>query len=410
MPRYLFHSSDATYDAASKTYTFTIEKRVPNAKSLTINRFGYTASTAASYPHAVYVRSDAITGLIKVKHAMEVTSAGHEDQSNVVAVLEEAHGIGRYQLDRGRHRYPLVRFHNQTTIDFQFTNGSTVLAGVYAPAVTPGITAADIEALYDAGSVVLWVDMAYPGAVRDANQDDADLGESVVDVKARKPDPFGAVTFLTSGLDKIQKVSFGANGAMAVTGQVASSWQYLLDSNNTDNPADLVVGSYIFMMRTPPTTALDQVWDSGHLRLYVGGGNLQVRAYSGQYHNLVPVDTGTDYLITIEYDLTNDPASNVMKGIAEKLSDSSVVENEITVLNQDFTASSPYTLRKYYSSAQTHLTAHMSDTIHCTTAVAPTVRTWLRQIYTGESSGIPGTPDPDAVDATFYADCSIDSH
>ena len=59
--RYLLHYTDAAYDATTKKYTFTLDKRVANPRTVRINKCTFTAATAATYPSVVYVRSDALS-------------------------------------------------------------------------------------------------------------------------------------------------------------------------------------------------------------------------------------------------------------------------------------------------------------------------------------------------------------
>ena len=87
--KYLLHYSDATYDSTTKKWLFTLDRRISNPRSIRISACAFTASTADSYPHVVYMRSDTLTRLCKIKHTIEVKGTDHENHSNVIAVLEQ---------------------------------------------------------------------------------------------------------------------------------------------------------------------------------------------------------------------------------------------------------------------------------------------------------------------------------
>ena len=92
--RYLLHHTDASYNSVTKKWIVTTDRRVSNPTSIRIATCTFTAAAAASYPSVVYMRSDTLTQLAKIKHTVELKAVDHEDNSNVIAVLEETHTLG----------------------------------------------------------------------------------------------------------------------------------------------------------------------------------------------------------------------------------------------------------------------------------------------------------------------------
>ena len=119
--RFLLHHSDATYDSDTKTYWFTLAQRISNPTKLTVRKASYTAATATEYPHAVYLRSDALSSMILSKHTVELKE--NHSQSNVLVVLHETHSAARYRSIYGDTWRTHKHLHT-TRIDIQFTDGS----------------------------------------------------------------------------------------------------------------------------------------------------------------------------------------------------------------------------------------------------------------------------------------------
>ena len=127
--KYLLHHSDSVYDDTTKRWLFTLDKRIGNPINIKISKLSFTAVTAATYPAVVYMRSNALNNMARVKHSIELKSEDHENASNVIAVLQETHTQGRYKL----HEPVFLPVHRHTShtraLDIYFTDGSTVLDG-----------------------------------------------------------------------------------------------------------------------------------------------------------------------------------------------------------------------------------------------------------------------------------------
>ena len=91
--RYLVHSEDATFDSTTGKYYFNLDTRIANPTRIRINKATFVAATASSYPQVVYLRSNKISELTRTKHTVELLDEGHENQSDVLAVLAESHTL-----------------------------------------------------------------------------------------------------------------------------------------------------------------------------------------------------------------------------------------------------------------------------------------------------------------------------
>ena len=157
MVRYLLHSDNANYDATTKKYTFALDRRIANPRSVRLSKANYQALEASSYPLSVYVRSDAITSLIKTKHAVELTNTNHESGSNCIGALEEGQTAGRYVLRDKDTAHPVHGNKHLRDIDIFFTNNNTLLEDAELP---PAYSTQE-QAIIDL-SPIFWIDLENP--------------------------------------------------------------------------------------------------------------------------------------------------------------------------------------------------------------------------------------------------------
>ena len=125
--KYLFHRDESIYDAATKEFTFTTTDNLQNPTTLILEDIVYRASTQADhlYPQTVYLRSNALTSMLKENHTVEIKSDGSNRSSNIIAVLNQ-YVTGRYEL-RGLYRFKIDKHRMNRVFDFQFTDGTTAL-------------------------------------------------------------------------------------------------------------------------------------------------------------------------------------------------------------------------------------------------------------------------------------------
>ena len=127
--KYLLHHADSVYDDTTKRWQFTLDKRIGNPVHIKISKLSFTAAVAATYPPVVYMRSDALHRMARVKHSVELKSADHENASNVIAVLQETHTLGRYKLHEPVFLPVNPNSYHSRALDLYFTDGLTVLDG-----------------------------------------------------------------------------------------------------------------------------------------------------------------------------------------------------------------------------------------------------------------------------------------
>ena len=122
--RYLIHSEDCSFDGDTGIYSLLADRRIGNPVSMKIQSFVYQAPTLASYPLAVYVSSAGFNKLVAKKHTLKLTASNHENESDVICVLNESNTTGRYKLTTPR-RFPLNQYTYVRNFDFKFTDNNT---------------------------------------------------------------------------------------------------------------------------------------------------------------------------------------------------------------------------------------------------------------------------------------------
>jgi hypothetical protein len=125
--KFLFHRDESTYNATKKDFTFTTSDNLNNPTTLRVEDVVYRASTQSDhlYPQSIYLRSNALTAMLKHHHTVEIKSNGSNQRSNIIAVLNQ-YTTGRYEL-RGTFRFTINPHRTNKVFDFQFTDGVTPL-------------------------------------------------------------------------------------------------------------------------------------------------------------------------------------------------------------------------------------------------------------------------------------------
>ncbi len=136
--KYLLHSENATFDATSKRWVFTLDRRISNPRVIRLAQASFTTPGDTSpHPTVVYLRSTALSRMIQRKHTVSLRSTAHENDTNILAVLTETHTRGRYAMTAGRS-FQVHKDSNERSIDVYFTNGETLLEGTYGSAPVSG--------------------------------------------------------------------------------------------------------------------------------------------------------------------------------------------------------------------------------------------------------------------------------
>ena len=76
--RFLLHSEDATYVAATKTWTFELDQRIDRPTNISVAKAHYANASQETQPLVVYLRSRARADMILKKHTIRLKNAGHK--------------------------------------------------------------------------------------------------------------------------------------------------------------------------------------------------------------------------------------------------------------------------------------------------------------------------------------------
>ena len=137
--RFLLHNEEAVYDATTKVWHYTLDKRISNPTSLMVKKATFSpVSSLTVLPHVIYMHSTALSDMILDKHTVVLRANAHENSTDVIGVLEETHTRGRYALTEREGPFRLSPSSNKRVIDIYFTDGTGAhLAGEIAPGAPP---------------------------------------------------------------------------------------------------------------------------------------------------------------------------------------------------------------------------------------------------------------------------------
>ena len=303
--RFLLHHSDATYDSDTKTYWFTLDQRISNPKELTVRKASYTAATATTYPHAIYLRSDALNSMILSKHTVELKKS--HAQANVICVLHETHSGSRYRTIHSDSWRTHEHLHT-TRIDIQFTDGATVLTGEQDSAAAGESSAeADDQSIIDLDDeILLWLDMDYSPLSTQSTLVTED-GENIAYLRNKYPG--SAQMFFTATADDFVLASMGETKMMI--GGPNVSWAFAEDQSGV--PVTVPV-TLFFIFRVPPTTTYQSIVNMPNemFKIAILNNNLQYKDHVGtQAIDNVTFLSGEDWYVQVTcHDPDGDATAN----------------------------------------------------------------------------------------------------
>jgi len=242
--KYLLHHSDSVYNDTTKRWQFTLDKRIGNPINIKISKLSFTAVTAATYPAVVYMRSNALNNMARVKHSIELKSEDHENASNVIAVLQETHTQGRYKL----HEPVFLPVHRHTShtraLDIYFTDGSTVLDGGVSTG-EPASTNVTDQDILDITDLIFFLDWDHAASI-DPNP--ISENDNITSITSRlSPNNY---VFATTGTGIVYS-PFGETNSMLST----VSYKYALDSTTAGNVNEGDTACLTMMFRTKDVLA-----------------------------------------------------------------------------------------------------------------------------------------------------------
>ena len=269
--KFLAHSDEAAYDSTTKTWKYVLDTRINNPTAMVLSKACFSVPTNyLNPPHVVYLRSRALDSMIKRKHVVELKNNNHMGSSNVLAVLSETHTRGRYRF-YGQRRFKLDPSESSRSLDFYFTDGTTVIDGEYQEGSTntETTTPAGEQSVIDintAGDLIVWLTLESSTCLDTGFMPVTALDdESIVTISNRLTDAPGNVLFST-GTGPFARTTLGETHCIYGHG---TSWNRGIDATNNPTWPDDSEFSFHHLFRCPATAA-DSYWFQNErgLRLY----------------------------------------------------------------------------------------------------------------------------------------------
>ena len=231
MVRLLLNSEDASYDSTTKKYSFVLDRRLDKPEKVRIVKAHYTAATTGSYPLVVYLRSDALSSLIKSKHTLRLKNENHEQTENIIATLSETHAIARYDLQNDNRTFDADPHRHLTNIDIFWTNNAVLLSGGSNGVGGGGGSSGSVtDATIAAMALTIWIDLAPARTLTAAFAQCSALGDLPKHLYSRLPTPAGLI--LTGNWDfELVNMKTGLLGLSRDTDPSSGHGQALNDSS-----------------------------------------------------------------------------------------------------------------------------------------------------------------------------------
>ena len=412
--KYLLHSCNATFNATTKRWIFTLDQHIMVPKVMTVDRAHFTCTTATSpFPDVVYMRSDAIARMMQRKHTVQLQSGNHIDDTNILAVMTETHARGRYAVGKEFREDPMK---SRREIDIYFTDGcGTVLEGEYSAGsggtgtTTTSATDGDIELIND---LLMWID--YDSA-RTLDSNFAGIAGNVGDnfkyIYPRVPSD-GNLVFIVqnaAGNDEMELALLGAGPGMRQETPNASGW-YMMDSVTSGNPILAATWQlhHTFMMPATLSPSTGSLFDVGELILgYEPSGQWFYYNSSNQKTILnttwIPLRS---YLLSVSKEPTGAQGAHELHFRFEDLLLGTVVDEVVSegppANGQVFTWVLGHAGYWFSHVAGPYLMANGLDT-----GERDDMRSWLKEKYDTNASTTTTTTTVTSEDATFFTQLTI---
>ena len=233
MVRLLLHSADATYDSSEKSYTFSLDRRIDRPTKLRVVKAHYSAATADEHPLVVYLRSNALSSLIRSKHTLQLKNAQHEQPTNILCTLNETHAQARYSMEKDARIFQTDPHQILKEIDIRWSDNDTLLEQGAAAGGGGGVAATGTEAEIEAlgTKVRAWFDL-HPSRTLKANFSESPntVGELLHYLYSRSPSPANLILDANWDMERYQLGN--AIGISRDSSATAGHGMVLLDSSN----------------------------------------------------------------------------------------------------------------------------------------------------------------------------------
>ncbi len=287
MVRFILTDDNATL--SSGIYTYSLDTRLSNASFLQLKKCSFQLTTTGTAPIAVFIRSKAFHRIGGSKHTLVLKSNNHQDSSDILAVLEESHTTGRYQL-RGIPRPVPLRYTHLRELDLYFTkpDGTNVISGSGSSGSSSDLlTAADIAARSDLQSFINFSDST---KITQSNATTLTGFEAVNDATQA----FTATNGTAVGFTDI-----GTNGGKTIS--FSADWIRFTDSTGFTEPSS---GTCVVLFRTQPVQDQYVIFKWGKFRAYADNGKLSFDPAISNAKTTMILQNSQDYILTLTLDGT----------------------------------------------------------------------------------------------------------
>jgi hypothetical protein len=301
MVNFIFHSDNGSWNSTKKRYEFSLTNRIDRPKIFKLQQASLIPSSAPSYPHVVYLKSENLSRIIKTKHTViaKGDSNQHDIPSDVIGVLTETHVAGRYSLKIPR-TFRLVSDPTCALIDFSLEGpDGTVLNGPYTP-----VTGASWDNLYLswlASNIGYIFDADHLTSLKteDGTQTQV-VGTEIASFTARLPST-GSCELYRSTENGVQ-ISKINDKTLSISNGDGGSWEYMSD-NITVAPA--VQGSFIFLYETPSVIAFENLYSIPKtIDIVINGSEVQMKSHTGTYTSSgITLVASTAYIIRCDFEM-----------------------------------------------------------------------------------------------------------
>ena len=407
--KYLIHSQKST--AINDKYNYVFSRKQGEIRRVKLQNFCYTCQSGQSpKPHTVYVRSDALSKIIRTKHCVELEENFQETSNNIICTLQETHDRGRYK-QQNPVQFDVVFQHFVQNLDIYFTDGPTTL---YHAVVASGGSGAsstvpdtEIEAITD---LLMWIDYAN---ARCLDQNYAAIsgatGDNFKYIYPRVPSD-GNLIFITQNSTtnnyEFELANFGLGKGMRQETPNPSGW-YLMDSVTTGNPTLDTTWQLHHTVIMPATASpsTGALFDCGECILgyeptsgwfYYDNSNTK-QVLNTSWIPLRP------YLISVSKELTGAQNAPELHFRFEDLVTNTVVDEVVAQGPSTNGAVFTWTLghQNYWF---THVAGPFVMCNGLDTTERDSMRGWLKSVYAGEETGSGSSESTTDEPANFYGE------
>ena len=393
MVNFIFHSDNGSWNSTKKRYEFSLTNRIDRPKIFKLQQASLIPSSAPSYPHVVYLKSENLSRIIKTKHTVIAKGGSnqHDIPSDVIGVLTETHVAGRYSLKIPR-TFRLVSDPTCALIDFSLeAPDGTVLNGPYtAPMID---TFNNLQTSFNAGTVKVVWDSDFAGSMVKEGGGNADtVGDLVHQFKARLPSDESAV-LTRSSVNGLQLIKTANGNTFGITTAPGANWESMYDSDLGFVAGSS--GSFFILWETdsnPPNLEIISKL-AGRFDFVLYGGKLQVRSSTNTYHPVIyNILASTAYILEIQW--TQNAAVYNYVVNCHRLSDGVDLTGSINGLSQSGNGQS-----LFIGTAQSTLDSCFSSMVLCVanSTARSQAKSWLQAKYSGSTEV--ENPDPNGVPA-----------